>query len=126
MLGGAAIRNVPENTGRIAKVKDSDSPWLHRRGFTNDAGILFGEFLALEMLPPCIRIFDGQAHHEIAGVLLDVKGLEQEAELADLEFGNLVVAPIDSEAEIGVEPFGEFGVFGGDKGLEIGHRAWEH
>ncbi|WP_251106839.1 hypothetical protein [Alloacidobacterium dinghuense] len=56
----------------------------------------------------------------------DVEGLEQESEGADLELGDLVVAPIDRESEVGVELPGEFGVSGGYECLEIGYGAWQH
>ncbi len=95
-------------------------------GVRTRCGILLGELLALDMLPPGVGVLDGQAHHEIAGVLLDVERLEQETELADLEFGNLVVAPIDGEAEISVELLGKLGVFGGDESLEVGYGTWRH
>jgi hypothetical protein len=44
------------------------------------------------VLPPSIRIFDVQAHHEIVRMLIDVEGLQQQPERADRELCNLLVA----------------------------------
>src|ERR1700678_2967953 len=120
------LRDVPQNPGRITQVKHPDSPWLHLRGFAHNAGILFRELLSLDVFPPRIHILDGQAHHEIASMLCDVEGLQQEPERADLKLCNLLVAPIDRESEIGIELLGEFGVFGGQERPEIGHWTRMH
>lgn len=117
---------MPENACGIAQVEDADSPRLHLRGLAHDSRVLPGEIQALDVLPPCVRVLDGQAHHEIARVLGNVEGLQQESEGAYLELCDLLVAPIDRKSEIRIELPGEFGVSGGYKGLEIGYGAWQH
>ena len=114
---------MPEDAGWVAEVEDADSPRLHFGGLAHDAWVLGGEVEMLDVLPPCVGIFNGEAHHEIACVLGDVKGLQEEAEGADLELCDLVVAPVDGESEIGVELPGEFGVTGGDECFEVSYRA---
>jgi hypothetical protein len=51
--------------------------------------------------PPGVRILDGKAHHEIAGMLGYVEGLQQESERRYLKLGNLLVTPIDRKSAIG-------------------------
>jgi hypothetical protein len=97
------IGDVPENACGVAEVEDADPPGLHRRRLAHDSRVLVGEIQSLDVLPPGIRILDGEAHHEIARVLGDVEGLQQESEEADLKLSDLVVAPVDGESEVGVE-----------------------
>jgi hypothetical protein len=65
-------------------------------------------------------------HHEIPRMLGDVKGLQQEPERSDLKFSDLIVAPIDGESEIGIEPLGEFGILRGYERFEISHGTRIH
>lgn len=62
------------------------NPWDHSNrvrefptaaflGSTQDARILLRKVLSLDVLSPGIQILDGQAHHEIAGVLGNIEGL---------------------------------------------------
>jgi hypothetical protein len=53
---------------------------LHLWGLTHDSRVLLSEILTLNVLPPGVRILDSEAHHEIAGMLGYVEGLQQESE----------------------------------------------
>ncbi len=117
---------MPQDPTRIAQVEHPNSPRLHLRGLAHDAGILLGELHALDVLPPRIRILHRQAHHEVARMLGNVEGLQQEPEGPDLKLGNLVIAPVNGESEIGIKPLGEFSVFSGHESLEIGHGTRRH
>jgi len=46
-------------------------------------------------------------------MLGDEKLPQQEAEGADLQFCNLVIAPVDGESQVGVENLGKIEIFGG-------------
>src|SRR3984885_16085813 len=117
---------MPQNPSRITQVEHPNSPGLHRRRRAHYAGIFLREFLALDVLPPSVRILDTQAHHEIPRMLGDVKGLQQEPERSDLKFSNLFFAPIDGKSKIGIEPLGEFGILGGHERSEISHGTRIH
>ena len=56
VLGFTVLSDVPKNARRIAQVKNPKSPGLHFRGLAHYAGILAGELLFLDVLPPSIRI----------------------------------------------------------------------
>jgi hypothetical protein len=44
--------------------------------------VLYDQVLLLDVLPPCIDIFNEQMHHKIAGVIFVVKILQQEARIS--------------------------------------------
>src|SRR6516164_7179452 len=92
----AIVRNVPEYARWIAQIEHSNSPRLHLRGPTHDSRILLGKLLA-PVLPPGIRVVDSETHHEVPGVLGDVKRLQQESKRANLQFRDLGIAPVDRE-----------------------------
>jgi|SRR5581483_5472927 len=125
-LGFASVRDVPEHAARIAQIQDPKAPRLHRRSLTDNAGILSREALALYMLPPCVGIIDGQAHHEIACVLGDIKLLQQESKITNLKFRDLIVTPVDGKSEISVETFRHLRVSRRHERFEIGNGAWKH
>jgi hypothetical protein len=106
---------VPKNARRITDVEDADAPGLHRGRLTHDARIFLHHLLTLDVLPPCVRVFDIECHHEVARVLGNIEGLQQKAECTNLELCNLVIAPVDGKTEIGIEPFGKLGIPRRDK-----------
>jgi hypothetical protein len=112
---------VPQEGSWITQVEHANTLELHRRGLAQNAGIPLRTLLALDVLPPGIRILDSQAHHETSRMLFDVKCLQQKTKRAVLELRNLIVAPIDGESEVGIELPGECGIFGWHERLEIGH-----
>ena len=56
----------------------------------------------------------------------NVKRLQQEPERTHLKRCNLVVTPINSETEIGIELARQLRVFGGYKCFEVGYGSGQH
>jgi hypothetical protein len=69
------------------------------------------------VLPPRIDVFDQQMHHEIAGVLLVVEVLQQEAGIAVMNVGNAVTGRRDREPQVHVKPFDKAKSRAGTKAL---------
>jgi hypothetical protein len=120
------IPDAPKDRSWITQVEHANTLGLHRRGLAQNAGKPLRKLLALDVLPPGIRILDSQARHETSRMLFDVKCLQQKTERADLGLRNLIVAPIDGESEVGIKLPGECGIFGWHERLEIGHGTRMH
>src|SRR6516162_1164966 len=120
------VRNVPQNPGGITQIENPNTPGLHLGGSAHNARVFLQNSLALDVLPPGVSILDAQAHHEIAGMLGNVEGLEQESKRADLKLRDLLIAPVDGEPEINVELPGNVGVLGRYECLEIGYGTGKH
>src|SRR5690242_4445588 len=119
------FRDVPQHTGRIADVEDTNAPGLHLRRLRHTQSVLFLEPIGDNVVPPRVDVLDAQRHHEVLRMLLDVELLQDDSAVIQLHSAGTVVAPYLLEAQVLVEAFRGLEVPGGDKCPNgVGLAAW--
>ena len=78
------------------------------------------------MSPPCVDVFDKQMHHEIAGMLANVKVLQQETSVFTPNIREIVRGPGDGKAEILLELSGQRKVASRNEGLDLDDSQIAH
>ena len=94
---------MPQDTGRIKDVGNTQTPRLHSRRNRVLNAESFCEIQGLDLFPPRIEIDDYQLHHVIASEAIHFKFLYKYLEATDCEQRKRLSEPCRSEAEATVE-----------------------
>src|SRR5215510_9593217 len=79
-----------------------------------------------DVVPPRIRVFNQQSHHEVVSVLFNKKLLQQEFIAVNFELAQLLITPILTKPKVEIETFRQLQVFCGNKGFEIENLTLRH
>jgi len=89
MRVGNVLPDAPQYSRWIDDREIADAPWPIGRGFNHHA-ILGRKAIVLNVAPPGFDVLDKKMHHEIIGVFLHVKVLQEEARVPVVKIGEAV------------------------------------
>ena len=119
----APLAYVPEHSGWIPYIGDSEAPWLHGwcvRGLDIEFS---GQIERFNVRPPGVEVVDHELHHEIFSPVFLISALKYEAAGAGFEDRDIAVEEF-FEAQGLVEFFGEIEIFCGHEWAGEFCPAW--